>query len=1049
MTTNNLSNAPLSGAARVSPAEIERVDAFVWKLYKRVRAVDPDLEGIATTVRSLHTVLKHLKFEAEDPESLLSIDDSAVYARQLTPILEDSEFALKQLETLLEKKYGGGGSSDGDSAARMDGEKGWTMLESRDRDMIDLIRTKLSNQKLSIDMFLDTIQLHHPSKSHHMVDTSSASLDSIKDKVDAIAARICQRKNSNLGDGDEELWAQFRDSLEQEGFSRDVLRKNQDVIRAYIRQLDEQLSANGGSTPSVRGLLEHYHPQARSSEQEAIDGPGPQALRIAPYPTYPISGEEPISSADDYEINHSGRIDIDEEKLFPSSRMRRLQEEDSDVIIEEAEEETEKGDDKMKRMAAKAKAALPPPPSMPGHPTFLSYDRHSSSGDDDDESMALMSTRELMALDRRAADLAIRMGDTHLQRTPTLPPPDASGSNYHVSNSPEQHYLPPSVSQPALPSSSSTQHVDDGTHPRYLPPLPAPGGSSPPPTLHSNSLSTPVVSQQQQDLILASQQRSARLAPDSHGRDIPLEAKWTRIPRRLVSPEVLASAGVRYEARPDFVAVLGELTRDEVADFARRTATVRNARRRRSSATVSSSGPGMDTGMKKERRAQDKYHPDKYRNWNVIEEQQQQQRSTRRDSKSDHYRNGGGGHETEDEDGDPVIYVANSHRRRRGDSIESTISELYDSGDEDERSSSSGDRDRDRDRNRDRDRDVYGSSSYSQSFPRSSSHLEDFHQSRTQHSPYPGPRRSSTTPSASSSKYDDRTTTTTRPRTGTSTKTRADGDATDGGKNNDKGTKAYPFIVPAPSAANEGNAKGKGKAGRDDAGVSPAATVMPKSILKNKNADPHVRIDPTPHFLNESSSSLPRTLPSYRRSERERGERDKDRDRDRDKDRDRDRDRAKDRDRERDRERDRDRDRDRDRERDRDRDRDRDKRYRSDRYLDRERDRDRHREKEYHASSRPDPSKDRDRDRDRDAKDRHHSRSHSRRYHGASNGGATSSSRKDRDREYHDDHYASTTNSRVKEDRSATKKAKNETLRAVGLGGAAAAMLSMLSEAAL
>lgn len=233
MTTNNLSNAhapPISAAAvRVSPDDIERVDAFARKLYKRARAADPDLEEIATTVRSLHTVLKHLKFEAEDPESLLSVDDSAVYARQLTPILEDSEFALKQLDTLLEKKYGGSNAgSDGDGAAQMDGEKGWTMLESRDRDMIELIRTKLSNQKLSIDMFLDTIQLHNPSKSHHMVDTSSASLDSIKDKVDAIATRICQRKNSNLADGnEEELWAQFRDSLEQEGFSRDVLRKNQ------------------------------------------------------------------------------------------------------------------------------------------------------------------------------------------------------------------------------------------------------------------------------------------------------------------------------------------------------------------------------------------------------------------------------------------------------------------------------------------------------------------------------------------------------------------------------------------------------------------------------------------------------------------------------------------------------------------------------------------------------------------------------------------------------------------------------------------------------
>lgn len=229
MTTNNLNqvNAPVT-ATRVSPADIERVDAFARKLYKRARATDPDLDEVATAVRSLNKVLKHLKLEAEDPESLLTIEGpgSAVYARQLIPILEDSEFALKQLDTILEKKYGNGGS-DGDGA-QMDGEKGWTMLESRERDMIELIRNKLANQKLSIEIFLDTIQLHNPSKSRRMVDPRSGSLDSIKDKVDAIATRICQRKNSNLADGnEEELWAEFRDELEREGFSRDVLHKNQ------------------------------------------------------------------------------------------------------------------------------------------------------------------------------------------------------------------------------------------------------------------------------------------------------------------------------------------------------------------------------------------------------------------------------------------------------------------------------------------------------------------------------------------------------------------------------------------------------------------------------------------------------------------------------------------------------------------------------------------------------------------------------------------------------------------------------------------------------
>lgn len=39
-----------------------------------------------------------------------------------------------------------------------------------------------------------------------------------------------------------------------------------------------------------------------------------------------------------------------------------------------------------------------------------------------------------------------------------------------------------------------------------------------------------------------------RLSPDSQGNEIPADAKWTRINRRLVSPEVLDQDRRRYEA---------------------------------------------------------------------------------------------------------------------------------------------------------------------------------------------------------------------------------------------------------------------------------------------------------------------------------------------------------------------------------------------------------------------------------------------------------------------------------------------------------------------
>ncbi|KAK6062984.1 hypothetical protein SCUP515_12826 [Seiridium cupressi] len=552
MTTNNGRPA----ATRASAADIDDVDAFAKRLYRRARAAGVDFADVATVVRGVHTVLKHLKVEVEDPGSLLNTNQSPVYARQLTPIVEDCEFTLKQLDTLLERFGGSGSGSEEEDRNRQFDQR---PLDSRERDMIALIRTKLANQKLHIDMFLDTVQLHNPSKSHPIVETSNANLESIKDKVDTIAARITQRRDSSLSEGDDELWLQFRDELEKEGFSKDVLRKNQDVLRAYIRQLDEHSMLSGGKTPTVRGFLEGYNKPISDSHQ------------LLPYPVDQEEGYSPkemLPSADN-------------EKFFPSMKAERLHPDEY----------------------------LPYPSSLPKQTTDVSYEAQSSEdGDADggpkDQSMALViSTRDLMALDKKRADLAIAMDNMHLQR-----PSSRHTSNYtHDSGlaaSPHGRFLA-APSNAGLLTSPNLPPIDEyGLSPRFVPTLPALSyGASPPPTLRSNSLSAPVIPGTTPPIPGTQPQRYARLAPDSQGREIPLEANWTRIKRSLISPEVLNQAGVRYEARPDFVAILGVFTKEQVAEFARLSADVRKRRQQQ---------------QRRERRdVKDRYHPDKYKNWNV------------------------------------------------------------------------------------------------------------------------------------------------------------------------------------------------------------------------------------------------------------------------------------------------------------------------------------------------------------------------------------------------------------------------------------------------
>ncbi|KAM0322195.1 hypothetical protein ACHAQA_009685 [Verticillium albo-atrum] len=467
----------------ISVAQLEGVDGFARTLYRRAKSSGADFDEVAAAIRRLHTVLKHLVAEVEDADSLLNSDRSAVYARQLTPVIEDCDFTLKQFDTIL-GKYGEGNS-----------------LEERERGMVKMLRTKLEEHKMSIDMFLDTVQLHNPSKTQNVVDSNAGNLDAIKDKVDAIATRICQRRDGDsFGDDDEEKWQQFRTELEKEGFSKDVLRQNKDVLRAYIREL-ETTQNETGPPPSVRGLLEQERQYPRPD------------LSVIPA-SYP--------DRQDLSPKELMRPRFDNEKYAPSIKMARPMPEQQ-------------------------------PPNLAVQHSQLSYDKHSS--DDDNESrnsssLALISTRDLMVMDN---GLNNQMGALSLH-------PHANPANYSVSpTSASTRYLPPAV---VAELSSSPNNLS--VSPRFVPPLPtysAAHGSPPPPY---NS----------------SPRQPSRLAPDRYGMDIPLDAKWTRIKRSLVSPEVLERAGVRYEARPTYVAVLGVLTRDDIAHFANLSSV---ARARRSS----------------------------------------------------------------------------------------------------------------------------------------------------------------------------------------------------------------------------------------------------------------------------------------------------------------------------------------------------------------------------------------------------------------------------------------------------------------------------------
>lgn len=615
------------------------------------------------------------------------------------------------------------------------------------------------------------------------------------------------------------------------------------MLRAYIRELESNGTVDD-NPPSVRGLLDHASGTAAyaAAHQYPPYSPVPPANGNRPpqqYGSSPLPPPVAINAAS-YPANFScGETmspkevvspTMDNEKYAPSIKLERRRPEQSPLAGN--------GDGRSPiRSSAAGYNQYAPPTTMPVH---LSYERNSSDASSDTDStgsqqLALMSTRDLMDMDRKEADaLATRVGGLHLGPTLLPPPPPSYGVS--PGTSPDGRFLPPPPTfqgQSTLsPEHQFSSSPHSGASPRYIPPLPIYGSSPassimtpPPPYKPVNNLGTspiPIPSSAPPSAAgfppppTGAAAPHARLAPDSKGAEIPLEAKWTRIKRTLVSPEVLDQAGLRYEARPDFVAVLGVLSREEIANLARKSAEVRASRARGSSdasRTVRSTAS----------------YPDEKRD--MFESPRRKVRASESNTDSDSTCSTSD--ESDSSDSEPEV---RTHTRGRSNS--ST--------------------------------DKY--------IPR-----EIRHKRRQK-----GDRDNSTIPEEP---------------------------ALEGSDDNSR-ARAYPFIVPPM------NEKG-----------SPAATVLPKPILKNRNEN-HVRFDDEgPREV--SPGELERERERRERRERRRGDRDVDRRR-------RDRDRG---DRERDREKDRDRERDRDRDRDRDRHRERDRDHHSTHYRHRDRDREETRDK--------------------------------------------------------------------------------------------------------
>jgi hypothetical protein len=220
----------MTGAVGGVP-NIQSVGDFARQLYTRAHTAGAEFDDLTTSLRSLQRALRHLHAEAQDPDSPIhqSIsagpgNQSAIYARQLTSLVQDSKSTLQQVNDILDTY-----EHQGTRRSARDGFVGEESDATERARKIRLMQGCVASQRMKIDLFLNALQLPNPTKTQFVLERADdQQLDMIGNKVDAIANRLFRERNrrSAVDGTDEDLWRDFKAELEREGFSSDVLREN-------------------------------------------------------------------------------------------------------------------------------------------------------------------------------------------------------------------------------------------------------------------------------------------------------------------------------------------------------------------------------------------------------------------------------------------------------------------------------------------------------------------------------------------------------------------------------------------------------------------------------------------------------------------------------------------------------------------------------------------------------------------------------------------------------------------------------------------------------
>jgi hypothetical protein len=231
-----------------SPSDFVLLVQLAHKTFRNCQIAGPEYVEISREVRSLHSVLRTLRTEAQRPDSIIFKQGSAPKT-ELLEAVNGCKDVLDKLDSALAKYE----RLDIGSNARPE-RKIWQRLRFGSKiEELSVIRGKLIVYTSTISVLLDTIHLNAADRIETKVESGfkkiSGQFEKMRKEIYKIAshARSSDRSSSTLSllslsthEGDnKDVWQDFRRELIRRGFKSGSLDRHRYVLQAYMLKLDQ------------------------------------------------------------------------------------------------------------------------------------------------------------------------------------------------------------------------------------------------------------------------------------------------------------------------------------------------------------------------------------------------------------------------------------------------------------------------------------------------------------------------------------------------------------------------------------------------------------------------------------------------------------------------------------------------------------------------------------------------------------------------------------------------------------------------------------------